>query len=135
MSSIQMDIINVMGYAAVVARTNHGDNAKFTPYELVELATIGGARVLDMEDEIGSLEVGKKADIVIIDTDAPNTQPNYDPFATLAFSAYPQNVTHTIVDGKVIVADGKLTTVSPEQHNKEWLPVTEKVAAFAKTLK
>lgn len=134
MSSNQMDIINVMGYAAVVARTNHGDNAKFTPYELVELATIGGARVLDMDDEIGSLEVGKKADIVIVDTDAPNTQPNYDPFATLAFSAYPQNVTHTIVDGQVIVADGKLTTVSQQAHDKEWVPVTKKVGDFAKTL-
>ena len=104
MSSNQMDIMNVMGYAAAVARLPNKDDSRFTPYELVDMATMGGARALDMEDEIGSLEVGKKADIIIVDTDAANTQPNYDPFATIAFAAYPQNVTHTIVNGKVIIS-------------------------------
>ncbi len=134
MSSNQMDIFNVMGYAAAVARTASKDGTRFTPYELVDMATMGGARALDMENEIGSLEVGKKADIIIIDTDAANTQPNYDPYATIAFAAYPQNVTHTIVDGKVIVENGELTTIDIKEHNQEWIPLTEKVAKFAKTL-
>lgn len=134
MSSNQMDILNVMGYAASVARLPSKDDSRFTPYELVDMATMGGARALDMEDEIGSLEVGKKADIVIVDTDAANTQPNYDPFATIAFAAYPQNVTYTIVDGKVIVENGILKTIDLHVHNKQWIPLTEKVAEFAKTL-
>lgn len=134
MSSNQMDIFNVMGYAASVARLPSNDDSRFTPYELVDMATMGGARALDMEDEIGSLEVGKKADIVIVDTDAANTQPNYDPFATIAFAAYPQNVTHTIVDGKVIVENGILKTIDIKEHNNQWIPLTKKVAEFAKTL-
>ncbi len=134
MSSNQMDIFNVMGYAAAVARLPSKDQTRFTPYELVDMATMGGARALDMESEIGSLEVGKKADIIIVDTDAANTQPNYDPYATIAFAAYPQNVTHTIVDGKVIVENGELTTIDTKAHNKQWLPLTKKVAEFAKTL-
>jgi len=134
MSSNQMDIFNVMGYAAAVARTASKDDTRFTPYELVDMATMGGARALDMESEIGSIEVGKKADIIIVDTDAANTQPNYDPYATIAFSAYPQNVTHTIVDGKVIVENGKLTTIDINEHNKQWIPLTKDVAEFAKTL-
>ena len=134
MSSNQMDIFNVMGYAAAVARLPSKDQTRFTPYELVDMATMGGARALDMEDAIGSLEVGKKADIIIVDTDAANTQPNYDPYATIAFAAYPQNVTHTIVDGKVIVENGKLTTFDINEHNKQWIPLTKKVAEFAKTL-
>ena len=134
MSSNQMDIFNVMGYAASVARLPSKDQTRFTPYELVDMSTMGGARALDMENEIGSLEVGKKADIIIVDTDAANTQPNYDPYATIAFAAYPQNVTHTIVDGKVIVEDGILKTVDIKEHNKEWIPLTEKVAEFAKSL-
>ena len=134
MSSNQMDIMNVMSYAASVARLPNNDDSRFTPYELVDMATMGGARALDMEDEIGSLEVGKKADIVIIDTDAANTQPNYDPFATIAFTAYPQNVTYSIVDGKVIVENGILKTININEHNKEWIPLTKKVAEFAKTL-
>jgi len=134
MSSNQMDIFNVMAYAAAVARTSSKDGTRFTPYDLVDMATMGGARALDMEDEIGSLEVGKKADIVIVDTDAANTQPNYDPFATIAFVAYPQNVTYTIVDGKIIVENGILKTLDIKEHNKEWIPLTTKVAEFAKTL-
>ncbi|MCF6287802.1 MAG: amidohydrolase [Proteobacteria bacterium] len=134
MSSNQMDIFNVMGYAASVARTASKDDTRFTPYELVDMATMGGARALDIEDEIGSLEVGKKADIVIVDTDAANTQPNYNPYATIAFAAYPQNVTHTIVDGKVIVENGILKTIDIKEHNKQWIPLTEKVAEFAKSL-
>jgi len=134
MSSNQMDILNVMGYAASVARLPSKDDSRFTPYELVDMATMGGARALDMEDKIGSLEVGKKADIVIVDTDAANTQPNYDPYATIAFAAYPQNVTHTIVNGKVIVENGILKTIDINEHNKQWIPLTQKVAKFAKTL-
>ena len=134
MSSNQMDIMNVMSYAAAVARLSSKDDSRFTPYELVDMATMGGAKALDMEQEIGSLEVGKKADIIIVDTDAANTQPNYDPYATIAFTAYPQNVTYTIVDGKVIVEKGILRTVDINEHNKEWIPLTKKVTKFAKTL-
>ncbi len=135
MSSNQNDVLTVMSYTAMNARTIHKDNSKFSPYELVELATIGGARALNMQDDIGSLEVGKKADIVIFETDSPNMQPNYDPFSTIAFSAYPQNVEYTIVNGKMIVEKGELVTVDLAEHNKEWRKVTDKVGNFAKTLK
>ncbi|WP_114767050.1 amidohydrolase family protein [Vibrio rhodolitus] len=135
MSSNQNDVLTVMSYTAMNARTIHQDNSKFSPYELVELATIGGARALNMQDEIGSLEVGKKADIVIFETDSPNMQPNYDPFSTIAFAAYPQNVEYTIVNGKVIVENGRLLTVDLAEHKQEWSKVTDKVGNFAKTLK
>jgi cytosine/adenosine deaminase-related metal-dependent hydrolase len=134
MSSNQMDILNVMSHAAGVARFLGQDATRFTPYELVYMATMGGARALDMEDEIGSLEAGKKADIVIVDVHAPNMQPNYDPYATLAFAAYPQNVRSTIVNGKVVVDDGVLTKVALGVHSKEWAALTRRVAEYAKTL-
>jgi hypothetical protein len=47
-------------------------------------------------------------------------------------AAYPQNVTHTIVDGKIIVENGELKTIDIEEHNKQWIPLTEKVAEFVK---
>ena len=136
MSSNQMDLINVMGHAAVVAR-NHGqaDVGRLPPYDLVYMATMGGARALDMEDKIGSLEVGKKADIIIIDIHAVNMQPMYDPYATIAFAAYPENVRTTIVDGKVIVRDRNIENVDMLMHQAEWTAIMEEVAEFAKTLK
>ena len=117
-----------------LARLRGEDGTRFTPYELVLMATMGGARALDMEDQIGSLEVGKKADIVIVDTDAANMQPVYDPYATLVFSAYPGNVRTTIVNGTIVVRDGILQTADLAAHGKEWKLLTERVAEFAKTL-
>lgn len=135
MSSNQMDIINVMGYAAIVARNRNGpDTRRLPPYDLVYMATMGGARALDMEDQIGSLEVGKKADIVIVDIHAANMQPMYDPYATLAFSTYPQNVRTVIVDGKFVVRDRVVENVDMAAHEKEWTAITESVAEFAETL-
>lgn len=134
LSSNQMDIMNVMSYAAAVARLRGNDSTLFTPYELVYMATMGGARALDMEDQIGSLEVGKKADMIIVDIHAANMQPAYDLYANLAFSAYPENVRTTIVNGKIIVLDRVIQTVDEAAHLKEWTPITKRVAEFAKTL-
>jgi len=134
MSSNQMDILNVMSHAANVARQLGEDSTLFTPYELVYMATMGGARALDMEDRLGSLEVGKKADIVLIDVRSPNMQPVYDPYATIAFAAYPQNVLFTIVNGRIVVGNRVLKNVDLDAHRREWETLTARVAKFAKTL-
>jgi len=134
MSSNQMDVLNVMNYAAGVARILGKDGTRFTPKELLSMATMGGARALDMEHRIGSLEAGKRADLVVVDVHAPNMQPAYDPYATLAFAAYPGNVRTTIVDGRIVVRDGALQTVDLEAHRGEWRALTARVAEFAKTL-
>jgi cytosine/adenosine deaminase-related metal-dependent hydrolase len=134
MSSNQMDILNVMNYAQSVARWLGKDPTRFTPYELVYMATMGGARALDMEDQLGSLEVGKQADIVILDAHAANMQPVYDPYATIALTAYPENVRTTIVNGRIVVLDRVLKTFDVDAHWKEWKPLTDRVAEFAKTL-
>lgn len=135
MSSNQMDVFNVMGYAAAVARNaGEPDRRRLTPYELVYMATMGGARALDKQDEIGSLEVGKKADLLIIDIHAANMQPLYDPYAAIAFAAYPENVRTTIVNGEIVVLDRVLQTVDMAAHRREWYDIVETVAGFAKTL-
>jgi cytosine/adenosine deaminase-related metal-dependent hydrolase len=135
MSSNQMDIINVMGYAAVVARNlAEPDSRRLPPYDLVYMATMGGARALDMDDRIGSLEVGKKADIIIIDAHAVNMQPMHDPYASIALAAYPENVHTTIVDGKIVVQGGAIRTVDLALHASEWAEAVEAVAEFAATL-
>ncbi|MEJ8566943.1 amidohydrolase family protein [Elongatibacter sediminis] len=135
MSSNQMDLINVMGFAAYAAR-NRGvaDSTRFTPFDLVRMATLGGARALDREHELGSLEAGKWADVVIVDTAAPNMQPNYDPYATLAFAAYPRNVRTVLVAGRFVVRDRVPVQVDLDAHRREWRAVTERVAAFAEPL-
>jgi len=135
MSSNQMDVINVMGYAAIVARNfGEADSRRLPPYDLVYMATMGGARALDMEERIGSLEVAKRADIIILDSRAANMQPMYNPYAMVAFAAYPENVLTTIVDGRVIVRDRVVQNVDLEAHAAEWATIVKSVAEFALTL-
>ena len=92
--------------SARAARVLHRDGTLFTPVDLVEMATIGGARALDMDDRIGSLEPGKLADLIIVDTDAAHMQPLHDPYAAVAFQAYPGDIHTTIVNGRVVARDG-----------------------------
>ncbi len=134
MSSNQLDIFNVIPFTARIARLRYQDPTAFTPLELVDLATMGGARALDMEDKIGSLEVGKLADMIILDLSAPHMQPNYDVYATIAHSAYPSDVVTTIVNGALVVEDRRLVNVDMEKHQEEWGRVTQRVAEFRKTL-
>ena len=134
MSSNQMDVMTIMGYAASVARLRLSDARVYTPVELVDMATMGGARALDMADRIGSLEAGKLADLIVLDAHAVNMQPNYDVYATIAFAAWPTNVTTTIVHGQVIVEGGAVRTVDLEAHARDWADITAEVGAFARTL-
>lgn len=134
MSSNQLDTLNVMGYAARVARMKYNDTKAFTPRELVELATIGGARALDLQDRIGSLESGKLADFVILDGQAPNMQPSYDVYATIAHQAYAGNVESVVVNGAFVVKDKTLVNINRRAHDQAWRKIMDRVRAFRKTL-
>lgn len=134
MSSNQLDTLNVMGYAARVARMKYNDTKAFTPRELVELATMGGARALDLQDRIGSLESGKLADFVILDGQAPNMQPSYDVYATIAHQAYAGNVDTVVVNGAFVVKDKTLVNIKRRTHNKAWQKIMDRVRDFRKTL-
>ena len=101
-----------MRIGAMQAKELEGDPAAFTAYDAVEMATLGGAKVLGMEHEIGSLQKGKKADICIIETNRPHLVPNHDSIALVAYSALPGDVAMTLVDGKVVYEAGKLVTMN-----------------------
>ena len=78
---------------------------------LLELATLGGARALGLESEIGSIEAGKCADLVVLDLAAPHAQPEAaDLISRIVYSAQPADVRHVIVDGRIVVRDGVLKT-------------------------
>jgi 5-methylthioadenosine/S-adenosylhomocysteine deaminase len=64
-----------------------------------------GARTLGLEHELGSIEVGQRADLIIVDRDQPNVTPGPDPYSTLVYAARGSDVRATIVDGEVLVSD------------------------------
>ena len=77
----------------------------------VEMATIGGARALHLEREIGSLEPGKRADLIVLATDAPSAQPLYEVYSQLAYAIKGSDVVTTIVNGRVLMEDGRMLTL------------------------
>ena len=77
----------------------------------VRMATAGGAAVLGLGDRIGSLTVGRRADLVVCDTDRPHVAPNTDPWSTVAYGLTAADVRHTVVDGRVLLRDRALTTI------------------------
>jgi 5-methylthioadenosine/S-adenosylhomocysteine deaminase len=92
------------------------------------MATLGGAKVLGLEREIGSLEVGKKADIIILDLHRPHLQPIYNIVSQLVYSATGADVRDVIIDGKLVMQERQLLTIDEEtilQKVQEW---QEKIA-------
>lgn len=85
------------------------------PERVLEMATINGARCALWEDEIGSIEAGKKADITIFDTRRPEWQPLYNPLANLVYSANGSSVDTVICNGKVLVEGGEVKTLDQER--------------------
>lgn len=134
MSSNQVDIIKTLSYAVNMQRIKYNDRTIMTPDVAVKMATIGGAKALNLDDKVGSLEKGKKADIVIIETESSNMIPNYDPYATLVFQANPGNVRTTIVNGKIIVEDRELKTYDMVKIRKDMDEITKDIAEFAREL-
>ena len=83
--------------------------------DVVWMATREGARALGLEDEIGSIEVGKRADLIVIDRDAPHLAPGLDPWSTIVYSARGTDVRTVIVDGEVLVAESRPTRFDPAE--------------------
>lgn len=113
------NIIHLLGselrIAALLAKNLEQDPSAFTAWDAIQMATIEGARALGMEAEIGSLEAGKRADLILIDLERPHLTPNHDPFALVAYSALPGDVALTMVNGRVLYESGKVLTMdAPE---------------------
>lgn len=100
-----------MRIGAIQAKELEGDPSAYSAYDAIEMATIEGARVLGLEDEIGSLQPGKRADIILLDTLKPHLVPNHDPVGLVAYSMLPGDVAMTLVNGKVVYQNGRLTTM------------------------
>ncbi len=134
MSSNQVDLWRTLSYAANMQRLKHNDRTIMIPEQVIELATIGGARALHMDDKIGSLEVGKKADVIIVETQSANMMPNYNPYATLVYQANPSNVSTTIVNGNIVMDQRQMTQIDTADVTHHIRAIEADIAAFAKEL-
>ena len=105
-SNNNLDLFTEMDMAAKLHKAAMSDPCVMKAEEVLEMATTGGAEALGLDKITGSLRVGKKADIIIIDTETPHLVPMYNPFSSLVYSAKGSDVRDVIVDGKILVSDG-----------------------------
>jgi 5-methylthioadenosine/S-adenosylhomocysteine deaminase len=97
------DLFQEMNLAAKLQKVTRMDPRALTARETVEMATIGGARALHMEDKIGSLETGKQADIVLIGLGATHSTPMYDVYSQLVYALNAHDVLTVVVAGKIVM--------------------------------
>jgi 5-methylthioadenosine/S-adenosylhomocysteine deaminase len=110
-SNNDLDMFEEMLAAALLAKHATGDPTAAPARAVLEMATLGGARALGMEDRLGSLEPGKRADIVVVGLDAPRLHPLYDPVSHLVYAAKGADVRHVVVEGRVVMRDRKVLTL------------------------
>ena len=110
-SNNNLDMFEEMASAARLQKITSKDPKALRARDVLEMATLGGARALGLGDRIGSLEVGKRADVILVDLDTPKTQPVYSVESALVYSASGSDVVMTIVEGKVLMRDRRVLTV------------------------
>ena len=110
-SNNTLDLLRDVQMAALIYKGLSGDPTTMPARTVAELLTIGGARVLGLDGKIGTLEVGKRADVICLAVDQPRAVPVFDPYSHLAYSARAADVAHVVVDGAVVVEDRALTRV------------------------
>ena len=118
-SNNDYDLIRDMKLAAIIHKAVALDPLIVPAETVLEMATINGARALGLEHEIGSLEVGKKADLVVIDLDRLHTTPSPNPVSTLVYAATGGEVDTVVVDGKILVQGGQLLSMNEAEVKQQ----------------
>jgi 5-methylthioadenosine/S-adenosylhomocysteine deaminase len=110
-SNNRMDLIDEMWLTSLIHKGRLLDPTAVPAQQIVKMVTVDGAKALLWESEIGSLEVGKKADLIVIEPDSPGMLPLHDPIANLVTSMHSSNVRSVMCDGRWVMKDRKVLTV------------------------
>jgi 5-methylthioadenosine/S-adenosylhomocysteine deaminase len=131
-SNNNLDMVEEMASASRLQKVTRGDPKAVTARELLRLATIGGAQALGLGDKIGTLERGKRADVVIVDLQQAKTQPVYSVESAIVYAASGSSVVTTICDGKILLRHGKVLTVNEKQAIAKAKEYRDKILASLK---
>jgi 5-methylthioadenosine/S-adenosylhomocysteine deaminase len=110
-SNNDLDLLAEAQTAALLAKGVSGDAQAVDAFQVLEMMTINGARALGIEESVGSIEPGKKADLCALDLSAPETQPLYHVVSQIVYAASRRQVSDVWVAGKRLLESGQLTTI------------------------
>jgi len=118
-SNNTLDMLKTVKIAALLQKLTYLNPTVLPAYEALKMATVNGAKALGLEKEIGSLEFGKKADIILIDLSKPHMKPLHDIYANIVYSACGSDVDTVIVDGKILMENRQVKTLDEHAVIKE----------------
>ncbi len=113
-SNNTLDVFETVKIAALLQKLTYLNPTVLPAYEALKMATVNGAKALGLEREIGSLEFGKKADIILIDLSKPHLKPLHDIYANIVYSACGSDVDTVIVDGKILMENRQVKTLDEQ---------------------
>ena len=138
-SNNDLDLFEEMRLATFLAKTSTGDPTKLPAWQVLQMATCNGAKALGLENKCGSLEAGKQADIIVIDSQKLHNYPHYtqsNPLAVysqIVYAVKSSDVRHTIVDGKWLMRDQALLTIDESNLYKASQEYADQIGAFLST--
>ena len=118
-SNNDLDLFSEMSFAAKIHKVFRKNPLACPAEQVLRMATLGGASALGLENETGSIEPGKKADLIALSLNQPHLTPMYDPVSHIVYSARGSDVRFVWVDGLQIVEDGKVLTVDEAEVMSE----------------
>jgi len=131
-SNNNLDLFTEMGTAAKLPKVFRMDPTLMDAQTVLKMATCDAAKVLGMDAIIGSLEVGKQADIIILDTQKPHWVPLYNPYSQIVYSANGADVRHVMVKGKMLLLDGQFQTLDISKVYTQAAAMSHKVRQWLK---
>lgn len=108
------DLIRDLRLASYLGSLREGDPTVVPAESVLEMATLNGAKALGLADDVGSIEPGKKADLILIDMNKPHLVPSWDPVSTIAYAASGNDVDTVMIDGKIVMQGRKVITLDEE---------------------
>jgi len=130
-SNNDLDLFGEMSAAARLHKVFSGDPTAISASQAVEMATIGGARVLGMESKIGSIAPGKEADIILVDMNKPHLTPCYNPFSALVYAACGADVAVSIIQGRIVMKDRQISTIALNALLEEVRGIAQRIEVLA----
>ncbi len=121
------DILEESRFASLFARTRNDSTRLITPKSIINTATYGGAEALGLENEIGSFEAGKQADLIVIKLDNIAQQPIFDIYATVLFATSVREIYLTMCAGKEVSRDGKALMIDENELKSKLKEIAEKL--------
>ena len=126
-SGSNLDMFDTMKFAGLLQKGVFENSANMESYEVLKMATINGAKALELEKELGSIEEGKVADIIILDLNKETCQPMGNVFSDIIYNAKGSNVETTIINGKILMENRKISNINEKEIFQKCKEIIERI--------